>query len=288
VGLLVLGGSTLFPQAIRAAENDDSGDVGDAESPRDAFVEAALRDDFLVLPIRTELQRATGKSFDEAKVLVLINGVKVIQGENEAINAGALKLSRIWKAIDPFTEGEAGNVVFKVWCDMYAYEPRDDGSWPASSILMEVLRGVGHRIGFQDVDVNLSFLTKHHKYYNDWERAVADSAALPGENELEEQAVGDQHVRLYPVRTGLSRLLYPDADCVVYFVPPIDEIDIASAIETMKRCLPQLDLKKKGKVVFLYHCKDPAIANAVDEELMGKQVYRDVLGFNTCAWKARN
>ena len=56
----------------------------------------------------------------------------------------------------------------------------------------------------------------------------------------------------------------------------------------MRRCLPQLDLKKKGKVVFLNHWKDHAVANAVEDELMGKHIYRDLLGFDACIHMARN
>jgi hypothetical protein len=287
-GLLSILWTTMFLPASRAAENGNVGGAGDAEPTRDAIIEAALRDDFLVLPIRTELQRAAGKKSGNAKVLVLINGVKVIQGEDEAIDAGALKLSKIWEAIEPFAKSEAGNVVFQMWCDTYARAPGDDGSWPASSILLEFLREFGQRIGFQDADVRLFFLTKHSEYHNGWERAVADFAPLPGEQEPEEPGVGDQQVKLYLVRTRLSRLLYRDVDCVIHFVRPIDEIDIPSAVETMKRCLPQLELKKKGKVNFLYHWNDPAISNAVRGELMGKHIYRDMLGFSAGSFTVRN
>ncbi len=288
VGLLALLWITTFLSASRAAENGDAGDVDDAEPTRDAIIEAALRDDFLVLPIRTELQRAAGKKFGNAKVLVLINGVKVIQGEDEAIDAGALKLSKIWKAIEPIAKSEACNVVFQMWCGTYARVPENDDSWPASSILLEFLREFGQRVGFQDADVRLFFLTRHSEYHNGWERAVADFATLPGEQEPEEPGVGDQQVKLYRVRTRLSRLLYRNADCVIHFVQPIDDIDIPSAIETMKRCLPQLELKKKGTVNFVYHWTDPAISNAVREELMGKHISRDMLGFDTRYRTVRN
>jgi len=289
-GLVILCGPGIFLHSTCAAEAETPADAGAvaANSPPRTVIEAAIRDDFLVLPIRTELQRATGRAYDKARVFVLINGVKVIKGEDEALDATALRLSKIWEAIEAFTEGEPGNVVFRVWCRQYARRSRDDGTWPASSILMDALEQFGRDVGFQEAHVDLYFLTPHHKYADDWRRAVADVAPRPGEGDVDEPGVGDEHVKLYPVRTRFSRLLYHGADCVVQIVPPIDEVDVAAAIKTMKRCLPQLGLKKKERVLFLEHWRSPEIANVIGDEVMGRHVYRDLLGFGTRTVMVRN
>ena len=280
-------GPGILLDSIYAAEADSPADVV-AGSPPNAAIEAALRDDFLVLPIRTELQRVTGRNFDKAKVLVLINGVKVIKGEDEALDAKALKLSKIWKAIEPFAKGEPSDVVFRVWCGWYVSRSLDDGTWRASSILKNALEGFGRGMGFQDAWVDVRFLSPRFEYKDNWKGAVADFAPRPGENKVDEPAVGDQQVKLYPVHTRFSRLLYHNADCVVHFIPPIDEMDVASAFETMKRCLPQLGLKKRDRVVFLYHWKSPRIADQIRDDVMGRHVYRDMLGFKGATFMVRN
>lgn len=290
IGLALLLGVEISASSTYAAETEGCGD-GDAAGAKPkpgATMDAALRDNFLVLPIRTDLQRATGSKYDKAKVLVLVNAAKVIKGEDEALDAKALRLQRIWEAIEPFTEGEPGNVVFRVWCGWYVRRSNDDGTWPASSILIPALQQFGRDVGFQDVAVNLYFLPPGNKYVGHWERAVADFAARPGEDDVEEAAVGDQQIKLYPVRSPLSRLLYGGADCVVHIVPPIDEVDVAAAIETMKISLPQLDLKKKDKVVFHYRWKNNDIADAISDEVTGRHVYREMLGFKEASQMARN
>ena len=52
---------------------------------------------------------------------------------------------------------------------------------------------------------------------------------------MDEVGIGSEEVKLYRVRTRLSRVLYDNSDCVINIVPPIDKVDVASAIETMKR-----------------------------------------------------
>lgn len=223
-GLALLCGPPVSLHSTYAAEPQRSAaaDATEGNPPPSATVEAALRDDFLVLPIRTDLQRATGKKYEKAKVFVLINGMKAIKGEDEALDAKALKLSKIWEAAKPFSTGEPGNVVFRVWCPLCVRRSGDDGTWPATSILMDALEQFGRDIGFQEVEVEVLLLEPDYKYTDNWEQAVRDFADRPGEEQLDEPAVGDQQVKLYPVRTRLSRLLYYDVDCVVYFVPPVD------------------------------------------------------------------
>ena len=80
--------------------------------PQRELVEAAMRDGFLVIPLRTELQRTRAHN---AKVLVIINAVSLITGDDEGLDARAIKLSKIWEALEPYTEGGPGKVVVTIY-----------------------------------------------------------------------------------------------------------------------------------------------------------------------------
>jgi len=275
-------GPEVLLDSIHAAEADSPTDVV-AKSPPNAAIEAALRDDFLVFPIRTELQHlGWGRIFNEAKVFVLINGVKVFKGNDQALDMSALKLSKIREAIEPVSEGEPGNVIFEVLCRKYVVRLRGDGTRPANSIVLkDALEQFGRDVGFQDVEVSMPSVSSHSEYVGNWKRAVADFATGPGEMNVDEPGVGDQQVKLYPVRTRLSRFLYRDADCVIHILVPLDELDLAAALKTMKRFLPQVGLKKRRRVHFLYtwNIGSSDIADVIRNELSGEPVYRDLLGF---------
>jgi hypothetical protein len=286
VSLLVAAMVYLEANPTCAAEPRSSAHAAviPAKSAPTVTIEAALRDDFLVLPIRTELQRARGSKYAKAKAVVVINAVKAIKGEDESLDAKALKLSKIWEAAKPLAAGEPGNLIFWVRTGKYVRRSFDDGTWPASSILMEALANIGRRIGFQDAEVELFFLEKT----DDWERTVTDHAPRPEEEKIEEPGVGDQHVKLYPVRTRLSRMLYFGADCVVDTAAPTDDVNVPAAIATMKRCLPQLGLKQKKLVFLMVDWKSPAIAHEISKELMGEHVFRDLLGFEVGGCLVKN
>lgn len=289
VGLAALLGPWVCLNPPYAAETRSS--VNATATPDKAVpvgsVAAAIRDDFLVLPVRTDLQRARGSKYAKAKAVVLINAIKVIKGEDESLDAKALKLSKIWKATQPFAADKSGNLVFWVRTGKYLRRSFDDGTWPASSILMEALGNVGRRIGFQDAGVDMFF-----DKMDDWERTVADLAPRPEEDKIDEPGVGDEHVKLYPVRTRLSRMLYFGADCVIDTTASTDEVNVPAAIATMKRCLPQLGLKQKKLVFLMVHVvhgkSDFRVVDEISEELMGKHVFRDVLGFESGGRIAKN
>jgi len=241
----------------------------------------AVRNGFLVFPTCTDLQRVgTGRDFANAKAVVLIDGMRVVHGDDETIDANALRLSVLWESLQPFCRGESGNVIFIVWCRIFSARSEDDRAWPASSILMLALQQFGQEVGFCEVAVDVYFLPADNPYINDWKQAVTDFASDPSELEADERAVGDEQVRLYPVRTRLSRLLYDGADCVAQIVPPIEKLDATSAMETMKRSLSELRLETKDRVVFLHHWKNVEAANteAVASECM--RLWRhEVFGF---------
>ncbi|MHC4403462.1 MAG: hypothetical protein ACYTG0_27715 [Planctomycetota bacterium] len=124
--------------------------------------------------------------------------------------------------------------------------------------------------------------TYYGGFANDW-RSLSAKLTTPPSKEAgrAESGVGDNQVRLYPVRTPLGRLLYGnDVDCVVHIIPPIDEAD-AEIVLTMQRSLPKLELKKKHRVLFSYRTTNREEANYRYREYCGEHVYKGLLGFET-------
>lgn len=64
---------------------------------------------------------------------------------------------------------------------------------------------------------------------------------------------GDEIVRVYPVRTALSRFLTQNADCVVDILPPFGKetqlLDLKLR-NSLQNYLPRVEVKEKGRIMF--------------------------------------
>ncbi len=259
--------------------------------------DAAIRDGFVVVPIRTELQRVLSDTHKEAKVFVLINGMDAIRDEDEILDITKVKLQKILDAIRPYAiEGDPGNVVFRVIYRRDGNAGRigpspfaEVGLLPASHVLNRALHQLGRDTGFKEVRVEEVFLMPDAKYANNWSGAVRDVLEHPGDPDVDEKSVGDEQVKLFVVQTGLSRFIH-DADLVVYYVPPITDVDVPAALETLRRCIRKIDLPKKDEVEFLFNRGSPRELNsiAVDDLIKDERVFKDILGFKTWSGRPRD
>ena len=260
-------------------------------------ISAAKRDGFVVVPIRTELQRAYRPKYQNATVFVLINAMDAVKDEGETLDVTKLKLPKILDAITPLArKDDPGSVIFWVFLKKDGKAGQigpcpfwEIGIYPASYYLNCTLQQLGRDAGFEDVDVGQSHLLPHAKYANNWEEAVRDVLTHPSDQNVVESPVGDKQVKLFPVQTGLSRFIY-GADLVVYYVPPITDVDVSSVIETMRASITKLQIKEKDKVLFLFNRGSSRELNslAIDELIMDKRVYKDLLGFNSWSGSARH
>jgi hypothetical protein len=89
-----------------------------------------------------------------------------------------------------------------------------------------------------------------------WQRAVSLTKELKerGKNESQEDWVGDIKLKIFPVRTALSRYCLNNADCLVWIGTPFGP-DSATRLssEQQKRLenqMARLALRKKGKIAF--------------------------------------
>jgi hypothetical protein len=175
--------------------------------------------------------------------------------------------------------GMRGPTIFRI-ASGRLLPPPERVEWRASEAFRVFLRGMAEA-WFRDYEIEG---VQHYgwKSAGDWQSLFADLATPPSEEAMEaESGVGDDQVKLYQVRTPLSRYLYGnDTDCVIHILRPVDEVD-AGIVLTMQRCVAQLNLQKKRRVNFRFHWKSAAVANQAIEEFCGEHVWKDLLGFKT-------
>lgn len=168
---------------------------------------------FAVYPVATELQRLRiGRNADEAarlRAYVAIQG-NGIANEEALIDPQALPIEEIRKALAPYADRDKGVVSINL-----QYGNESDGRLitpPRSTdeLLDLALDGLGRRAGFRSTIVSSSFggLVLERKF-----NQVTEKVA--GKADEDETPVGDELVKVYPVRTILSLLLTENADCVI-------------------------------------------------------------------------
>ncbi|MHC4401410.1 MAG: M56 family metallopeptidase, partial [Planctomycetota bacterium] len=276
-GAVVLGENAAPPAGTEPAKPQKEAAPAAAAAPQtDASSDEKKpgSGNFLVVPITSNLQRAAGPEYAEAKVFVLINGMALFNEDNTVLNLAAFDDRGLKEAMQGYLRaGVRGTAIFRV-CSGPLLPSPEHVQWGASGVFHIFLK---NRAGGWFRDFEVEIVHHHHwKYANDWQSLVADLAKPPSEEAIQaESGVGDDQVKVYPVRTPLSRYLYGhDFDCVIHIIPPIHEAG-AGILLTMQRSLAQLKLKKKDWVLFLWHGRGGRAAevNQLREEYFGKHVY---------------
>jgi RNA polymerase sigma factor (sigma-70 family) len=183
------------PQAARAA----------AKRPA-----AARGRGYLILPVTTELQRTfLDWDRDTARAIVLLDGVSLVRPDG-SVDGKALDFAGLREALQPY-RGKGHTIVLNAWF-------RDPTSSPVEGrrVLAWALEGFSRHAGFAKVRVSETFLAATDY---DWEKKTA--GAEKGPVNADEPATGNALVKVYPVRTALSRL-QTDADCVAEILPLLE------------------------------------------------------------------
>jgi hypothetical protein len=180
-----------------------------AESP-------SVGENYIILPITTKLQRLRRKEFPNTTAYVIVNGAGLIDAEERHLDASAIDLWEIRRALKPYAADGASSIQFDIY--MVGFPVRRTGGTPHPiSVLSGALLWGAIKAGFQDPSTS----RYTHKAPPDWKSFVADFATPPSEEDIEAEAgVGDDQFKLYAVRTPLSRHLYghfdDEAECVIH------------------------------------------------------------------------
>jgi hypothetical protein len=187
----------------------------------------------LVLPVQTELQRLIlGK---DVSVFVTLDLMGVVKD-------GSLNQSALGSIHRDLAGAGARNgiVYFRIFHDKTS-DPNQNQR------LHDALRGLARAEGFRDAKVD-------EELRNDdltWrERITTLDGGRPGSPRGDEAGLGNNAVRIYPVRTPLSRYLFEGSDCVVDCLAAPD-LEVEDRVRvTIKATLPKLDLKRKQQIHF--------------------------------------
>ncbi len=199
---------------------------------------------YLVIPLpdaRTELQSTLVSSRKGAEVLV--DGTAIVSDEGR-IDGSRLPLERLREDLRPWADRDSHVL------EVHIYH-RLVGEENAKDLLMWSLQGFGRHAGFKR--------TKVYNHYQGQRFRFADllesrKKQIADEEVDDEPQSGDELVKVYPVRTSLSRSKTGNSDCVVDIVPrfraePADSL--APEIEqAIRRYVAALKVDRRRKLLF--------------------------------------
>jgi hypothetical protein len=219
----------------------------------------------LIYPVKTDLQRELAPA--QANLIVFLDTTDVLKDNRIALDA--LKLQDIRKALLPHKAGDT-----KLHFTLF-FKKSDGDQSQAQNVLRYTLIGFGHEAGFPKV-------TGFGHYPNtdiSWAAYVAAFTGKPRQPAGDEPASADAGVKVYPVRTELSRCLTSDADCAVVIVPSLAK-DQGAIPEKVRAAagdmVGKLKLAHKKRVSFyLRHVPDE------DKQQLSNEFYKlaEGLGF---------
>jgi len=242
---------------------------------------------FLVLPITTELQGLAKKP--DAVAYVLINGAALTAdgkpGDPKPLDRNALR-----EAMKPYAGLNGGSVMFIVRCLMppgMAEESSTRGVGRMSFGQLLDRRSFGPDLGFPHAQFKFGFRPPSGGA-DAWSEIVAEVAAdLLSDLHRQEAPVGDELVKVYPVRTAISRFEHFGADCVVQIVPPLDDLEpdaLKQIPEKIRFYVLKVNLASRHKAVFLFHGKKAEVINQALRQMQLDKHFWESMGFQTHVW----
>jgi len=208
---------------------------------------------YIIAPLTTELQRL-GTVRDKADVWVLIS----------LRDDGPVNLKALEHSLAGWAKGGASRAYVWVNC-LCDGEPEtamaNSGDWGAVRPVMLrhgpmiccAIRYVVREAGLAQAVVRIC---GNMGSESDWQVTATDFETNAGADLLaEESSVGDHRIRVFPVRTALSRFCHFGADYVIQIVPPLEEIfleDAEEMIEAAKQYLFVLRAEAKAHVSFCW------------------------------------
>lgn len=210
---------------------------------------------YLLFPVRTQLQQEI--SFDPSvRYYLLVHGDSLITADGK-LDALQLDFADLSDDIGHFRVLRKGDkIVANV---IFANRPPE----PAARLLKFAIHGWAMEMGYMER------VPIHVIGDSDWNAATKltnDSRGLFEEDESED-AVGDDVVRAYPVRTALSRLQFSEANCVVSFRQPFRKDSTGTldekARDRIRDLVDSLKLKERHRIQFSIQVKDDVNAKAV-------------------------
>lgn len=211
---------------------------------------------WLVLPVKTELQRL--KVGTNTTVYVIVDG-EYFREKRTIIDARALHLNNLRKELEPYHTSEDAAAYFYIRnigpqkATLARHGNRlafiDDEDY-VTDLLRYTFLGLSQCMGFHDATVQP--LTYRGTNAQTWDAYTMPLIREHVQNATtEENGLGNDKCKLFPVRTALSREMYFGADCVLYCVPGSGGITSTNDVQALVRYVDTLRLSTKKVLCFV-------------------------------------
>lgn len=199
---------------------------------------------YLIIPLtgaQTDLQKTLVSSKKGADVL--IDGTAIV-GSDGTINGNALLLDQLRKDLQPLADRKQNVLNVHIYYGMV-------GDRNAKDLLYFSLQGFGRHAGFQTTKVFNHFQGQRFRFED---LVTSRKKSIEVGDEGDEPVSGNELVKVYPVRTSLSRSKSVDADCVVEILPRFEK-DYNNALpskidQAIRLYVSKLEVKQKRKMLF--------------------------------------
>ena len=275
------------PKAVDSAKESDfnkevtTGDKPISEPSKDTRVDRTYMDDrFIFCPVKTELQRnllgiSRGKS-EEASLCVLVHS-EALKTKSGMIDRKALGYPNITKRLKEYSKKNNHLVVFSILGSVNTGEPYDD-IHDRMNVLSWAFKGLGQHAGFRQCQAPTT-------YGVDWEKMVARAEQASADTwEQDEPSAGNDLIRVYPVRTFLSRCL-TTSDCVVDVLPVIrhakGNVLKPEILESLAKLVPKVENPNRFILLLKLQYSNEAqkIVGQLMEDISKKKKMARSLGF---------
>ena len=270
IAVMALPGASLTFTSSKAngselQQSDDEPTAGGP--PREDQQDQA---DFIVLPIKTELQRKLLGGDRTLVAFVEING-RVFLDKNPDEIVRAIDTLALRKAL---VRCRDENKQSRVSFNITFFGPLEPGLVESAQKnlfkpLQQVCEAVAGDAGLKVAKVTESF-NGDPQY---WKKTLAAvEAIVPRKDEVDEAGIGDSVVMVYPVRSDVSRWM-AGADCVAYIFKPLDGDPLigAEVRDRLSMAISKLNLLAKDKIRFSFVVRPKG-----DDEQARRVNYEDI------------
>jgi RNA polymerase sigma factor (sigma-70 family) len=252
-GVLAGSSSTTTPTRPEARPVSVVQPAGEAK-PQVSQPKIVIGDNYLVFPVTTELQRFMHGGRTGARVFV--DGPSIVRSDG-TLDAKALDFRKLREALKPYDR--KGDVIFMACYGNPAF-PDGNESTDASNVLRWALEGFARQEGFASAK---GYDLRHNDRY-DWKAQVVSASKVASASkddvDVEEPSSGNKLVKVFPVRTAISREL-TGADCVVEILPPSDKWENGELSQEIQDAIQlyvdKLKLPRKGNIHFQIYGRTP-------------------------------
>lgn len=206
-----------------------------------AFASSSLADDlpnFFVAPLSTELHHATVSS--NADVYAIVNCNALL--DDDDLDLSALRADDFVSALSKATASR-GQLLL-----ICRYHLPTNAERKRRNQLRQRVKELCSSAGYSNVRVSETSTSA------EWKNVLERAEVFHQPNDADEPLIENDHVRVFPIRTKLSRFIHGEADCIVEVVHPVDGRmkEISSELEeSIRQAVQQAQLTKKHTMKFI-------------------------------------